>query len=78
MENEEADERVRKYMIRPILFLKKLSFDETEGKVSYQYGNATSAPRSQAGTYDSSRGEVGVQAIDTAVLSVICSFQDFS
>jgi len=27
-------------MIRPILSLKKLSFDETEGKVSYQYGNA--------------------------------------
>ena len=25
-------------MIRPILSLKKLSFDETEGKVSYQYG----------------------------------------
>ena len=24
-------------MIRPILSLKKLSFDETEGKVSYQY-----------------------------------------
>jgi len=25
-------------MIRPILSLKRLSFDETEGKVSYQYG----------------------------------------
>jgi len=36
---EEA-ERVGKYMIRPILSLKKLSFDETEGNVSYQYGNA--------------------------------------
>jgi len=35
---EEA-ERVGKYMIRSILSLKKLSFDETEGKVSYQYGN---------------------------------------
>jgi len=31
-------ERVGRYMIRPILSLKKLSFDETEGKVSYQYG----------------------------------------
>ena len=36
---EEA-ERVNKYMIRPILSLKKLSFDETESNVSYQYGNA--------------------------------------
>ena len=35
---EEA-ERVGKYMIRPILSLKKLSFDETEGKVSYQHEN---------------------------------------
>jgi len=35
---EEA-ERVGKYMIRSILSLKKLSFDETEGKVSYQYRN---------------------------------------
>jgi len=31
-------ERVGKYMIKPILSLKKLSFDETEGKVSCQYG----------------------------------------
>jgi hypothetical protein len=30
-------ERVGKYMIRPLLSLKRLSFDETEGKVSYQY-----------------------------------------
>jgi len=27
-------------MIKPILSLNKLSFDETEGKVSYQYENA--------------------------------------
>ncbi len=26
-------------MIRPLLSLKRLAFDETEGKVSYQYGN---------------------------------------
>ena len=32
-------ERVGRYMIRPLLSLKKLSFDEREGKVSYQYGN---------------------------------------
>jgi len=37
MSKEEA-ERVGKYIIRPILSLKKLSFDETEGKVSYKYG----------------------------------------
>jgi len=30
-------ERVGKYMIRPLLSLKRLSFDETEGKVSYQH-----------------------------------------
>lgn len=37
--SKEEAERVGKYMIRPILSLKRLSFDETEGKVSYQYGN---------------------------------------
>ena len=30
-------ERVGKYMIRPLLSLQRLSFDETEGKVYYQY-----------------------------------------
>ncbi len=35
---KDETERVGKYMIRPILSLKRLSFDETEGKVSYQYG----------------------------------------
>jgi len=30
-------ERVGKYMIRPLLSLKRLFFDETEGKVRYQY-----------------------------------------
>ena len=30
-------ERVGKYMIRPILSLERLSFDEKEGKVSYRY-----------------------------------------
>ncbi|MCK4645577.1 MAG: transposase [Candidatus Aminicenantes bacterium] len=32
-------EKVGKYRIRPLLSLKRLAFDETEGKVSYQYGN---------------------------------------
>jgi len=27
-----------KYMIRPLLSLERLSFDEREGKVCYQYG----------------------------------------
>jgi len=31
-------ERVGKYMIRPLLSLKRLFFDETEGKVTYEYG----------------------------------------
>jgi hypothetical protein len=31
-------ERVGKYMIRPLLSLEPLSFDEKEGKVSYRYG----------------------------------------
>jgi len=30
-------ERVGKYMIRPLLSLKRLFFDETKGKVRYQY-----------------------------------------
>ena len=33
-------ERVGKYMIRPILSLERLSFDEKEGKVSYRYGES--------------------------------------
>jgi len=33
----EEVERVGKYMIRPILSLRRLSLNETEGKVSYQY-----------------------------------------
>jgi len=35
-------ERVGKYMIRPLLSLKRLSIDETEGKISYQYGKDSS------------------------------------
>jgi len=31
-------ERVGKYMIRPLLSLERLSFDEREGKVGYRYG----------------------------------------
>jgi len=33
-------ERVGKYMIRPLLSLERLSFDEKEGKVSYRYGES--------------------------------------
>ena len=35
-------ERVGKYMIRPILSLERLSFDEAQGQVSYQYGKHSS------------------------------------
>ena len=35
-------ERVGKYMIRPLLSLKRLSIDKTEGKVCYQYGKESS------------------------------------
>jgi len=31
-------ERVGKYMIRPILSLKRLSFDQAQGQIIYQYG----------------------------------------
>jgi len=35
-------ERVGKYMIRPLLSLKRLSIDEAEGKLCYQYGKDSS------------------------------------
>jgi len=35
--DKEEAERVGKYMIRPLLSLKRLFFDETSGKVRYQY-----------------------------------------
>ena len=35
--SKEEAEKVGKYMIRPILSLNRLSVDETEGKVCYQY-----------------------------------------
>jgi len=34
--SKEEAERVGKYMIRPILSLQRLSFDETEGRVLYR------------------------------------------
>jgi hypothetical protein len=37
-ESKSEAERVGKYMIRPILSLKRLSFDEAQGQVIYQYG----------------------------------------
>jgi hypothetical protein len=33
-------ERVGKYMIRPLLSLERLSFDEREGKVGYRMGKS--------------------------------------
>jgi hypothetical protein len=36
-ESKSEAERVGKYMIRPVLSLKRLLFDETEGKVRYQH-----------------------------------------
>ena len=40
--SKQEAERVGKYMIRPILSLKKLSLDKAEGKVCYQYGKDSS------------------------------------
>jgi len=37
-ESKEEAERIGKYMIRPILSLKRLSLDEAKGQVVYQYG----------------------------------------
>ncbi len=37
-------ERVGKYMIRPILSLQRLSFDETEGRLLYQYDKGKLEP----------------------------------
>jgi len=37
-ETRQEAERVGKYMIRPLLSLERLSLDEREGKVCYQYG----------------------------------------
>jgi hypothetical protein len=39
-------ERVGKYMIRPLLSLKRLFFDETGGKVQYQYSRQGSQEES--------------------------------
>ncbi|MGB2843398.1 MAG: transposase, partial [Candidatus Aminicenantaceae bacterium] len=39
-------ERVGKYMIRPLLSLKRLFFDETAGKVCYQYSRHASQEES--------------------------------
>ena len=38
-------ERVGKYMIRPLLSLERLSFDEKEGKVCYRYGKESEEER---------------------------------
>jgi hypothetical protein len=38
---------VAKYMAKPILALGRLSFDEAQGKVIYQYGDGDTLPSSQ-------------------------------
>ena len=40
-ETRQKAERVGKYMIRPLLSLKRLSFSEQQGLLSYQYGKGT-------------------------------------
>ena len=40
--SKQEAERVGKYMIRPILSLKRLSFDQAQGQVIYQYGKHSS------------------------------------
>jgi len=40
--SKQEAERVGKYMIRPILSLKRLSFDQAQGRVIYQYGKHSS------------------------------------
>jgi len=40
--SKQEAERVGKYMMRPILSLKRLSFDEARGQVIYQYGKYSS------------------------------------
>jgi len=37
-ESKEEAERIGKYMIRPVLSLRRLSLDEVKGQVVYQYG----------------------------------------
>ena len=37
-ESKEEAERIGKYMIRPVLSLRRLSLDEAKGQVVYQYG----------------------------------------
>ena len=40
--SKQEAERVGKYMIRPLLSLKRLSFDQAQGQVIYQYGKHSS------------------------------------
>ena len=40
--SKQEAERIGKYMIRPILSLKRLSIDKAKGKVCYQYGKDSS------------------------------------
>ncbi|HZX11387.1 MAG TPA: transposase, partial [Acidobacteriota bacterium] len=45
-ESKEETERVGKYMIRPILSLKRLTLDEAQGQVVYKYGKHSSETES--------------------------------
>jgi len=45
-ETKEDAEQVGKYMIRPILSLKILSLDKTQGRVLYRYGKHSSETES--------------------------------
>ena len=42
-ESKEEAERIGKYMIWPVLSLRRLSLDEAKGQVVYQYGKLSSA-----------------------------------
>jgi len=42
-ESKEEAEWIGKYMIRPVLSLRRLSLDEAKGQVVYQYGKRSSA-----------------------------------
>ncbi|MFW6160992.1 MAG: transposase [Acidobacteriota bacterium] len=45
-ETKRETERVGKYMIRPLLSLKRMFFDETGGKVCYRYSRKSSQEES--------------------------------
>ena len=81
-------ERVGKYMIRPVLSLKRLFFDETGGKVRYQNSRQGSQEESmdylefiaRVTSHIPDKGQVMVRYYLILMLSVICAafwFFDF-